>query len=227
MEPADRDEWPLYLLFTGTASDHAAVATAFFFPPLFFPILARRWQRDQPDNDPHGIQNKLILNCPQCRPLCIFPGFDLSQTSFFFLLSLMLPPPGQVSHKLAFCPGPAESARCSSCQLRFESMTPHPCSLPQQLLTHMDFSFVDVLGSMSCFCPTKQRPLISISFHCYSSLRVSLCFPGHTQPYIFSPSLLFPLRMMHCTFSEGYLWKVLLIKQTPFFDSSVARTLEL
>lgn len=56
-----------------------------------------------------------------------------------------------VSHRLAFCPGPAESAGCTLCQLWFESLTPCPCSLPQELLTHMDFSFVDALGSMFCF----------------------------------------------------------------------------
>lgn len=133
---------------------------------------------------------------------------DFSQTVLSPMLLLLL----LVSHRLAFCPGPAESAGCTLCQLWFQSLTPCPCSLPQELLTQMDFSFVDVLGSMFCFCLPRQRPLISISFHRYSSLRVSLCVPGHTKPSV-SSSLLSPLRIMHFTFSEVCMWKVHIMSQ--------------
>lgn len=56
---------------------------------------------------------------------------------------------------------------------------PRLCRRTKELLMPMDFSFVDALGSMSCFCLPRRRPWIGISFHRYSSLLVSLCVYVH------------------------------------------------
>lgn len=69
-------------------------------------------------------------------------------------------------------------------QLLYKIRSPEPwlCCMAEELLTPMDFSFVDLTESMFCFCLPRPGPWISISFHHSSSLvslgvcvRVNLC----------------------------------------------------
>lgn len=73
------------------------------------------------------------------------------------------------------CPPSARPERRVSCSLRAWPRVPRLSRRAEELLTPMDFPFVDLAESMFCFCLPRQGPWISIFFHHSLSLRVSVC----------------------------------------------------
>lgn len=126
--------------------------------------------------------------------MSIFPVFCSTWTGFFLvslqhrrlivLLSILLPLtscraswflPSSCWSNATHC-HPARGPLSESIVVwEADPRVPRLCRRTEELLTPMDFSFVDVLGSMSCFCLPRWRPWIGISFHRYSSLLVFLC----------------------------------------------------
>lgn len=107
-----------------------------------------------------------------------------------------------------------QAAPCVSCGLRVWPRVPAPCrrSFSRTWIFHLWMSWDQ--------CPVFASPdrdhwsaFLFTATHLFVFLSV---FRGHIKPCI-SSSLLFPTRTMHCTFSEVYLWKVLLINERIFF----------
>ena len=97
------------------------------------------------------------------------------------LVGLILAPVQQIQR----CPvPPSERPRLRvSCDTRAWPPVPCLCRRAEELLTPMDFSFVDLAESMLCFCLPRQGPWISIFFRHSSSLPA--LFPLCVQPYVF------------------------------------------
>lgn len=101
------------------------------------------------------------------------------------------PKPGNVGWR-GFGPCPADSPLPPSersgapYQLLYQIHSPEPwlCCRAEQLLTPMDFSFVDLTESMFRFCLPRPGPWIRISFHHSSSL-VSLGVCVRVNPCVF------------------------------------------
>lgn len=124
----------------------------------------------------------------------IFPVFYSTRTGFFLvslqhhrlivLLFILLPPtfcgvcwflPPSCWSSATYCHPARGPCSVSVAVWEADLHAPRLCRRTEEFLTPMDFSFVDALGSMSCFCLPRWRPWIGISFHRYSSLLVSLC----------------------------------------------------
>lgn len=91
----------------------------------------------------------------------------------YLLVRLVLAPVQLIQH----CPlPPSERPRLGvSCNTRAWLAVPFLCRRAEEVLTPMDFSFVDFAESMFCFCLPRQGPWINISFHHSLSLYVSVC----------------------------------------------------
>lgn len=91
----------------------------------------------------------------------------------FLLVRLVLAPVQLIQH----CPlSPSKRPRLGvSCDTRAWLAVPFLYHRAEEVLTPMDFSFVDSAESMFCFCLLRQGPWINISFHHSFSLYVSAC----------------------------------------------------